>query len=534
MAEVTLPLLSSRLLPTASQLQPSSCCPTRDLAALSSSASSSTASSADHKLSLYRTTGSAHLVWEWSPPPPPPPPAAPAGAAAGGGGPLAARRALMAGKGKATSAGEIQQIAWSPDGNHLAVALRSPSPTPTLPSTPSHSLTLHLLSLHSGTSPLPPLLIPPSATPSPTPPQITHLSWQPLHHPTDPLLTSRTTSIIASLPPLAPLSPPSSASATGAANAAGGGGGATGGLTHGQGGVFGAKNAMLQREREKEMGRAIDLKVASPGFPTLLPSDAPGSTVKEEEKEQSLLLVGTNTGDLHLYLGGSIHLGSIPLASQIESITIPASSSQLSILLSTPLPSPSLTARTLSLPLPPSLHLLAQSATSLRFHLNYACEALQEARGLWEESRRIGKAWLSRLGELSKSHGVTHPPPTQLLHLLLTGRPTRSLHDFLASKMNERGLSKWENATAVALEKLKEVGWSKLQVAVERVVLRLEELGVGRLGQNSPPTLSPQPPATPHGSPNPSSSPKLSFALRRRWNVRCWRSRGALSRFRGG
>ena len=60
--------------------------------------------------------------------------------------------------------------------------------------------------------------------------------------------------------------------------------------------------------------------------------------------------------------------------------------------------------------------------------------------------------------------------------MLLTGRPTRSLHDFLASKMNEKALNKWETSTAAALEKLKDVGFMSVQTAMERVVLGLEEL----------------------------------------------------------
>lgn len=71
---------------------------------------------------------------------------------------------------------------------------------------------------------------------------------------------------------------------------------------------------------------------------------------------------------------------------------------------------------------------------------------------------------------------VAQPPHTQLLLLLLTGRPTRSLHDFLASKMNERGLTKWEGATAQALDKLKGVGFMSVQPALERVVLLVDEM----------------------------------------------------------
>ena len=59
--------------------------------------------------------------------------------------------------------------------------------------------------------------------------------------------------------------------------------------------------------------------------------------------------------------------------------------------------------------------------------------------------------------------------------LLMTGRPSRALHDFLASKMNERALGKWEHATAVALAGIKNMFMS-LTPATERALLLLDEI----------------------------------------------------------
>lgn len=120
MTEVQLPVLAHRLLPAASQLHPSSCCPTRDLAALTALSTPTAAQEA--KLSLCRTTGTAHLVWEWSPPAQP----APAAAAP-------KPRGLFNAKPKAGGGGSIQQLAWSPDGQYCATVahLRAQS-SPTL------------------------------------------------------------------------------------------------------------------------------------------------------------------------------------------------------------------------------------------------------------------------------------------------------------------------------------------------------------------------------------------------------------------
>lgn len=84
--------LASKVLPTASTLLPSSCCPTRDLVALAStSAPQSGTAATDSKVNLWRTTGTAELLWEWSPSGP-------------------------AGKGKELQGGLVEAMAWSPEG----------------------------------------------------------------------------------------------------------------------------------------------------------------------------------------------------------------------------------------------------------------------------------------------------------------------------------------------------------------------------------------------------------------------------------
>lgn len=95
---------AQRVLPAACHLNAAACCPTRDLVALTSARSSgpSAGGGNDAKVSLYRTTGAADLVWEWSPAAAPQPPKL------GGFG--------LKGKAKAGNGAEIQAVTWSPDG----------------------------------------------------------------------------------------------------------------------------------------------------------------------------------------------------------------------------------------------------------------------------------------------------------------------------------------------------------------------------------------------------------------------------------
>lgn len=170
---------------------------------------------------------------------------------------------------------------------------------------------------------------------------------------------------------------------------------------------------MLLREREKEAGRALDMTLAAKDFPTLLPA---GSKETDESSGASVLLVGDAQGRVHLYLGGSVHLGSIgssPLLNErsrvVGATVLPSSSSttRIAIFLSIPPASTSnlssLVTKTFSLSFPPTLEIFTQQSTMLRTAIQHTFESLQEARVLWDESRRIGKAWLARLAELSKT-----------------------------------------------------------------------------------------------------------------------------------
>ncbi|GAA5958492.1 hypothetical protein JCM3765_007894 [Sporobolomyces pararoseus] len=478
----TAAVLGVKTLPSAVALHSSSPSPHHPLIALSSPSTSS-----ESKVFLYRTGAGSELVWEWANVGEPPKP----GVGGGLGG--------LKGKAKAAPVGKVQQLAWSPQGNYLAVAIS--------PATSSSRSTLAILSIHDGK----PLSTPPTL-PLPTSSSISHLSWQTLDYPADATLSSWSIELIRKLPGLPKIVKESSG---GSESGPGGSGASNGpalgnfaanpvGMGGGGGGVFGAKQAMLERERAKEAQRALNLReAAADGFPTVLSDvrqEESGGTGDEKvksmlrtrgedhhETEKSVLCVGDEEGKLHLYLGGSVFLGSVDVEGEGNAIVgvqvLPSAASSSSspsstncILVHNSSSASKLSSRQLSLPIPPSLQLVIRQSSAIRSTIQHAFEALQEVRNLWDESRRIGKGWLQRVADVSRPQGVVLPPVTQLNLLLMTGRPTRSLHDFLASKMNERGLVKWEQEMGLALEKLKRVGWMSVVPAMERTIILLLEV----------------------------------------------------------
>ncbi|BGP12724.1 hypothetical protein JCM10213v2_000641 [Rhodosporidiobolus nylandii] len=456
---------------------------------------------ADPVVSLYRSSANpAELAWEWSPPPLPVDPSAPAAGPPKKG--LAALRAAKAGAAKGGK-GTVDRVCWAPTGEALAVVV-APPPSPSPAPGPIYQPQLHLLSLHSGSSLSPsPLPIPVSSAKT----RITHLSWHALPFLSSPSSPSPPSSswalrIISTLPPFPKIVKETSASATGGPpsgllGSGGGPGGPMGG--GGGGGVFGAKQAMLERERAKEAQRALSLRDACAGeggFPAWMAVPPAGGeegdgdplireAMRSRGVQGSVLVVGDSAGRMHLFLGGSVFLGTSPASSSsaILSVSLLSSSSNaLDLTAHSPIAS-----RALRVPLPPTLPLLLNLSTALRAHLSHAFSALQEARNTWDEARRIGKGWLQRVTDVARPHGVTTPPPTLLLHLLLTGRPPPALAHFLASKMNERGLLKWEGEMSAALKRLRGACWMSVVPALERVVLMcMEAEGWGRWSSFAP------------------------------------------------
>lgn len=171
---------------------------------------------------------------------------------------------------------------------------------------------------------------------------------------------------------------------------------------------------MLQREREKEAGRPLNLQESAPNFPSLLSQPSPERSNphlphKAEDTSASVLAVGHSNGEVHMYLGGTVLLGTIRLGEghRIAKVcALPSTSASARFAVTTSSVA-DLSMHKFELTIPSSLEMLTRHATLLRYLIQHAFEALQEARALWDESRRIGKAWMARLADLSKSHGST-------------------------------------------------------------------------------------------------------------------------------
>ncbi|KAK4054867.1 hypothetical protein OIV83_000791 [Microbotryomycetes sp. JL201] len=473
-----------RVLPSAAHLHLSSACPRRQLVAVTAAPASgpqsqqSSVAKSDAKLSLYRTSGLPELVWDWTPPARPldasgtaPTPAAAPPALKG---PLAARAALLRGKQKASAVEtHVQAITWHPSGDYLAAVVSTIENS-------VKSWSVHYLQVDSGQSPIAPIDLPTHTK------SVTHASWQTLSSTTDPLVNLHARKVILKFKnlPALPKDPTQLPGATAVPGASGiGAGAAAAGAATRQGAaasaLFGAKNAMLQREREKEAGRALQMITSAKNWPALLPLKQVDPERLPEWALSSVLLIGDTAGTVHIFLEGTIYLASVGLEqdSSIVAVQLVNSPGQQPRICVSVVRSGSQLLQTMLQPkLPAHMCQFLVQVDLLRQMMQHAVDALQEGRTIWDESRRLGKGWLSRISDLSSSHAVTRPAISQLLLLLTTGRPSLALQDFLASKMNERALDKWISTTEQAFTKLRKNTVLSIQPAVERVILMLDEL----------------------------------------------------------
>ncbi|KAK2461900.1 hypothetical protein APHAL10511_006363 [Amanita phalloides] len=213
----------------------------------------------------------------------------------------------------------------------------------------------------------------------------------------------------------------------------------------------------------------------------------------EESNANSILVVADDLGNLHYFLDGTFSLGPVPLgaASSVSSLLKIPMCSTFICHHSISVRDHSYTSMTpfiINLPLlsnrkPRDLAMLSSTSREL---LCYVIQSVKEVRTTWFGSetvsgaREIGPKWIRALEEKQKiQYGQDEPNPIlDLTCLLLTGRASESLLDYLGSgeQLSERGIQKWETIMTETLSKLRDFSEKRIAPACQRLHLVLEEL----------------------------------------------------------
>ncbi|KAF7436837.1 hypothetical protein PC9H_003670 [Pleurotus ostreatus] len=227
-----------------------------------------------------------------------------------------------------------------------------------------------------------------------------------------------------------------------------------------------------------------------------LPGSNSKSTALDAEASvvgESLLFVADNVGRLFSFLDGSYPTGYVTLQTEhsIKSLFqhSPRSVFTAHLASSAKTISPSCFYPTLiTMPLLDNrlVRDVAKSSTSARTLLWYIWRLVKDMRAAWLGSesmsgaRELGPRWVRAL-EMKQTADFGEKDSAAILdltRLLLTGRSTEALADLLGSgeQMSERGIQKWETTVSETLIKLRDFSEKRVTPAFQRLHLVLEEV----------------------------------------------------------
>ncbi|KAI0348023.1 hypothetical protein BDW22DRAFT_1319603 [Trametopsis cervina] len=129
---------------------------------------------------------------------------------------------------------------------------------------------------------------------------------------------------------------------------------------------------------------------------------------------------------------------------------------------------------------------MARASSSCRELMWYALRVVKEMRSAWYGSdtttgaRDLGSSWIKALEKKqTEQFGVQEPSALLDLTLLLaTGKPSEAVSDLFGSgeQMSERGLQKWESNVTEALMKLRDYSSRRMVPACQRLLILLQEV----------------------------------------------------------
>ncbi|KAK7058948.1 hypothetical protein VNI00_001572 [Paramarasmius palmivorus] len=213
----------------------------------------------------------------------------------------------------------------------------------------------------------------------------------------------------------------------------------------------------------------------------------------DDTNVDSLLVAANSNGRLYFFLDGSYPLGSLSIGENI-SITALFKEPRRPVIYLHPEISNSdgkltdLRPSILALPLLEQRQVrdFAKLSTTAKELAWYIKRVVNEIRSAWLGSetssgaRELGPKWLRALETKQREQfGQDKPNPVvDLTSLLVTGRASESLADFLGSgeQMSERGIQKWESTVGEALIKLRDYSERRLAPACQRLHVVLEEV----------------------------------------------------------
>ncbi|QRV76536.1 hypothetical protein RhiJN_04551 [Ceratobasidium sp. AG-Ba] len=240
----------------------------------------------------------------------------------------------------------------------------------------------------------------------------------------------------------------------------------------------------------------LDLESASIGASDRAPTtsrtrDAARAKTKDEKTDPNagtLVVVADSAGRLHLYLDGSYPLGSLQIADSGGAVALTKRTSITSFSIHPVGQTTSVAPALVDIPIAveAATRNVARASSTIRALLDYIHLGIEELALVWnghqdkDGVKDAGNYWAKLIQDKKRmlNDRVTLGPVSELTLLLLTGRATDSLQDFLGGggKLTDRSVNHWEQMVSHALIKMRDYAGRRLAPAAERLVVVLEEI----------------------------------------------------------
>ncbi|KAF9380612.1 Anaphase-promoting complex subunit 4 [Podila verticillata] len=108
--------------------------------------------------------------------------------------------------------------------------------------------------------------------------------------------------------------------------------------------------------------------------------------------------------------------------------------------------------------------------------LAYMDECLEVMKKDYGKLCQLSEHCMESVQECLKNNGDSNDPTAEFSHLLLTGRPSVSMDQYLQQELGHHGVKRWDKSGKAAYENLRKVAFECLLPACERLVVHMTDI----------------------------------------------------------
>ncbi|CED84140.1 Anaphase-promoting complex (APC), subunit 4 [Phaffia rhodozyma] len=120
-----------------------------------------------------------------------------------------------------------------------------------------------------------------------------------------------------------------------------------------------------------------------------------------------------------------------------------------------------------------------KSTSAIEELIRGAVESIEGLETEWNSREGGGgaaKEWIGVLYDVGKRFGERIDPPTDLTRLLMIGRGSDSITNFIGGQLTSRSLGRWESSTLNSLMAIQNACYQNIVPAFERIIIFLDEI----------------------------------------------------------